>query len=49
MHQYAYYAKMMLERFGFTNCKPVSTPMEKSRATTDKNKKLMKNIFSIVK
>lgn len=44
--QYAYYAKMMLEKFGFTNnCKPVSTPIEKMRATTKKNKKIDEKYF----
>lgn len=31
------YAKKMLEKFGFSECKPVSTPMEKGSASIDKN------------
>lgn len=36
---------MMLETFGISNSKPVSTLMEKMRATTNKNKKIDEKYF----
>lgn len=43
------YSKKMLEKFGFTDCTPVSTPIEERSATTDVNDMIEKNIFSIIK
>lgn len=43
------YSKKMLEKFGFTDCTPVSTLIEERSATTDVNDMIEKNIFSIIK
>lgn len=43
------YSKKMLEKFGFTDCTPVSSPIEERSATTDVNDMIEKNIFSIIK
>lgn len=42
------YSKKMLEKFGFTDCTPVSTPIG-GCATTDVKDMIEKNIFSIIK
>lgn len=43
------YSKKMLEKFGFTDCTPVSTPIEERSATTDVNDMIEKNMFTIIK
>lgn len=43
------YSKKMLEKFGFTDCTPVSTLIEERSATTDVNDMIEKNMFTIIK
>lgn len=43
------YSKKMLEKFGFTDFTPVSTPIEERSATTDVNDMIEKNMFTIIK